>query len=138
MSNPFPTMFSSQADNCIFVCPYFCQQNLYLLLKGKSLKLALVLTCLWYKSFGNNAGKGEIARNEQFLLFPQCFYLFAEKSAIFIKVKIVVCEPFSVWQSRKFVVWEWVNEDGVSFSLFPQCISILMTKGRQGYIIPGS
>ena len=36
-------------------------------------KQALVVTCLQYKSFGNTAGKGEIARNEQFLLFPQCF-----------------------------------------------------------------
>ena len=30
-------------------------------------------TCLQYKSFENTAGKGEIARNEQFLLFPLCF-----------------------------------------------------------------
>ena len=29
--------------------------------------------CLQHKSFENTAGKGEIARNEQFLLFPQCF-----------------------------------------------------------------
>ena len=29
--------------------------------------------CLQYKSFENTVGKGEIARNEQFLLFPQCF-----------------------------------------------------------------
>ena len=36
-------------------------------------KQALVFTCLQYKSFKNTAGKGEIARNEQFLLFPQCF-----------------------------------------------------------------
>ena len=36
-------------------------------------KQALVFTCLQYKSFENTAGKGEIARNEQFLLFPQCF-----------------------------------------------------------------
>ena len=37
-------------------------------------KQALVLTCLQYKSFGNNVGKGEIARNEQFLLiFSRCF-----------------------------------------------------------------
>ena len=32
-----------------------------------------VFTCLQYKSFENNMAKGEIARNEQFLLFPQCF-----------------------------------------------------------------
>ena len=29
--------------------------------------------CLQYKSFENTVGKGEIARYEQFLLFPQCF-----------------------------------------------------------------
>ena len=29
--------------------------------------------CLQYKPFENTEGKGEIARNEQFLLFPQCF-----------------------------------------------------------------
>ena len=29
--------------------------------------------CLQYKSFGNTVGKGEIACNKQFLLFPQCF-----------------------------------------------------------------
>ena len=37
------------------------------------LKKALVFTCLQYKSFENTAGKREIARNEQFLLFPHCF-----------------------------------------------------------------
>ena len=34
---------------------------------------ALVFTCLQYKSLENTVGKGEIACNEQFLLFPQCF-----------------------------------------------------------------
>ena len=28
--------------------------------------------------FENTVGKGEIARNEQFLLFPQCFLPFVE------------------------------------------------------------
>ena len=36
-------------------------------------KQALVFTCLPYKSLENTVGKGEIARNEQFLLFPQSF-----------------------------------------------------------------
>ena len=36
-------------------------------------KKSLVFTCLKNKSFENTVGKGEIARNEQFLLFPQCF-----------------------------------------------------------------
>ena len=34
----------------------------------------------------NTVGKGEIARNGQFLLFPQCFSPFRELSAIFIKL----------------------------------------------------
>ena len=36
-------------------------------------KQALVFTCLLYKPFKNTVRKGEIACNEQFLLFPQCF-----------------------------------------------------------------
>ena len=36
-------------------------------------KQALVFTCLQHKSIENTAGKGEIARHEQILLFPQCF-----------------------------------------------------------------
>ena len=39
-------------------------------------KQALVFTCLQYKSFEITAGKGEIARNEQFLHFPQPFLPF--------------------------------------------------------------
>ena len=33
-------------------------------------QISLVLTCLECKSFENTVGKGEIARDEQFLLFP--------------------------------------------------------------------
>ena len=57
-------------------------------------KQALVFTCLQYKSFEITMGKGEIARNEQFLLFSQCFYPFGDLSAFFIKLKIVVCKLF--------------------------------------------
>ena len=32
--------------------------------------------CLQYKSFENTVGKGEIAHNEQFPFFPQCYLLF--------------------------------------------------------------
>ena len=41
----------------------------------------------------NTVGKGEIARYEQFLLFPQCF----QKA----------CFPGA---SKGVIVWEWVNE----------------------------
>ena len=36
-------------------------------------KQALVFKYLQHKSFENTVGKGEIARNEHFLLFSQCF-----------------------------------------------------------------
>ena len=41
-----------------------------------TLSQALVFMCLHYKSFENTVGKGEIARNEQDLLFQQCFLPF--------------------------------------------------------------
>ena len=37
------------------------------------LKQALVFACMQYKCLENTEGKREIARNEQFLLFPQCY-----------------------------------------------------------------
>ena len=50
---------------------------------------AWFFTCLQYMSFENTVGKGEIAHDVQFLLFPQCLL-----SAIFNKFAIVVCKVF--------------------------------------------
>ena len=44
------------------------------------------------KQVENTVGKGEIARCEQFLLFPQCF-----QKACFLEA------------SKCVIVWEWVN-----------------------------
>ena len=58
-------------------------------------KQALVFTCLQYKYFEITVGKGEIARDEQFLLFPTVFSTLLEASLhFFIKLKIVVCKLF--------------------------------------------
>ena len=46
------------------------------------------------KRVENTVGKGEIARYEQFLLFPQCF----QKA----------CFPGA---SKGIIVWEWVNRE---------------------------
>ena len=54
--------------------------------------------------------KGEIARNEQFLLFPQCFQPVGELFAIFIKFEISVCQLFQFGRVLKFVVWERVKK----------------------------
>ena len=66
--------------------------------------------CLLYKSFENTVGKGEIACNEQFLLFSQGFYPFVELPTILIKFEIVVCKLFA-FESLKFVVWERVKKE---------------------------
>ena len=49
---------------------------------------------LQYKSFENTVGKGEIARNKQFILFCSVFYLSRDLFAMFIKFEIVVCKLF--------------------------------------------
>ena len=45
-------------------------------------------------SFKHNEGKGEIARKEQFLLYPQCFLAVLRPFCNFIKFVIVVCKLF--------------------------------------------
>ena len=65
----------------MYVVPFKCFEfeNLKIYCQNKGLpfpKEALVFMCLQYKSFENTVGKGEIALNEQFLLFPQFFLPF--------------------------------------------------------------
>ena len=59
-------------------------------------KQTLVFTCLQYKSIENTVGKGEIAHNEQFLLFPTVFSTRLENFPLFSS-------------NLKFVVWERVK-----------------------------
>ena len=69
-------------------------------------KQALVFTCLHYKSFKNTVGKGEIAHNEQFLLYPQYFLLFRRTFCHFHHIQNCWLQALWVWKSLKFVVWE--------------------------------
>ena len=60
-------------------------------------KQALVFMCLQDKSLENTVGKGEIDRNEQFLLFPKCFLTRLDfLNVIFTKFEIVVCKLFQL------------------------------------------
>ena len=62
---------------------------------GDFMKQELFFMCLQYMSFENTVEKEEIARNEQYLLFPHCFLPVTENfSANFIKFEIVVCKLF--------------------------------------------
>ena len=67
------------------------------------------LTCLQYKPFENTVGKGEIARNELFLLFPQCFLPFLRTFRHFIEIENCRLQTLSIWKSLNFVAWERVK-----------------------------
>ena len=65
-------------------------------------KQALVFTCLHFKSFENTVGKGEIARNECFLLFlPTVFSTVVENILPFSwNIKLSSANPFSLEESK--------------------------------------
>ena len=60
----------------------------------------------FFKRVENTVGKGEIAHNEQFLLFPQCFLLIWKALWHFHQIQNCRLQTLSVWKSLKFVVWE--------------------------------
>ena len=68
-----------------------------------------VFTCSQHRSFENTVGKGEIARNEQFLLFPQCFQPIRRTFCNFHQIQNCRLQSLSVWESLKIVVWEGVK-----------------------------
>ena len=64
-------------------------------------KQALVFKCVRNKSFENTEGKGEIAHNEQFLHFPQCFLPLLEKFLPFSSnLKLSSANSFSLEESK--------------------------------------
>ena len=65
--------------------------------------------CLQYKSFENTTRKGEIARNQQFVLFSQCFLYFQRTFLHFHQNQNYRLQTLSVWKSLKFVVLERVK-----------------------------
>ena len=60
-------------------------------------------------SFENTMQKGEIARYEQFLLFPQCFLPFLRTLNHSYQIWNCHLQTLSVWKSLKIVVLEGVN-----------------------------
>ena len=60
-------------------------------------------------SLENTVGKGEIARNEQFLLFPQCFLPILRPFSHFYQILNCCLQTLLVWKSLKFVVLERVK-----------------------------
>ena len=75
-------------------------------LTGKNLTLCKFMQTspfymlLLYKSFENTVGKGEIARNEQFLLFLQCFLPSWKTFSHFHQLKLSSVHSFSLEESK--------------------------------------
>ena len=60
-------------------------------------------------SFENTVQKGEIACNEQFLLYPYCFLQGYRPFCNFHQIYSCCLQTLSVWKSLKFVIWERVK-----------------------------
>ena len=60
-------------------------------------------------SFENTVGKGEIAHNEQFVLFQRCFLPILRTACNFNQIQNCCLQTLSVWKSLNFVVWERVK-----------------------------
>ena len=72
-------------------------------------KQALDFTRPQYNSFENTVGKGEIARNEQFVLFPQCFLPVWWFFLPFNQLWKCYLKALSVWKSLRLVIRERVK-----------------------------
>ena len=63
-------------------------------------------------TFENTMGKGEIAHNEQFPLFPSVFYLFVKTFCLFREIWNCRLQTRLVSKRLKFVVWEGLIYSG--------------------------
>ena len=82
-----------------------------------------------------NTGKKEIARNEQFLLFPQCFLPIWITFCHFHQIWNCRLQTLSVWKSLKFVVWYWVKQNSPSKCWVP--LTVRMTALTLSQTSPG-
>ena len=77
------------------------------------------------KPFENTVGKGEIAHNKQFLLFPNCFVSFCKTFSIFNKLRIVVLNSFSLEEFKIFPFGKELN--------IYQIMQTLATLGKKAF-----
>ena len=78
------------------------------------MKQYCVLTTVKAKKKKNNkniVGKGEIACDKQFLLFPQCFLFYQRISTQLYHLLACTLHFLSVWKNMKYIVWR----KGLSF-----------------------
>ena len=109
-------VFNSRSQKCLELkwelgwC-YYCRKS-FKTMKRASLILSQTIPGFYVSAvqvFENTAGKGEIARNEQFLLSQQCFLPFLRTLCYSHKIQNCCLQTLSVWRSLKFVIWERVK-----------------------------
>ena len=71
-------------------------------------------------AFENIVGKGEIARNEQFLLFPQCFLLNQIIVSPFVHISDIIALLAAELEKPKFGI-SGKGLSIISHWIFPQC-----------------
>ena len=64
-----------------------------------------LLAALGNKPFENTVGIEEIAHNEQFFLYPQCFLPIERTFWYFHQIQNCHLQTVSIWTSLKFVIW---------------------------------
>ena len=69
--------------------------------------------CLQNKSVENTVGKGEIAHNEQFLLFPESFSTLLENILLLLSNLKLSSADFEFGRVLKFAIWERVESSPV-------------------------
>ena len=67
------------------------------------------------KRFENTMGKGEISRNQQFLLFPQCLIPVYRTFCYFHQIQNCRLQTLSFWKSLKYILWEKVKSHSVTW-----------------------
>ena len=77
------------------------------------------------KPFENTVGKGEIAHNEQFLLFPQCFLPVWITFCRFRQIWNCRLQTPSSWKSINFVVWEKVKLQILTLTELQFCLRVI-------------
>ena len=104
-----------QTKNCMFsnkiqlVCLFFIRQFFFAFSNLNPFPNKPWFSRVCSTGLLKTLGKGEIARNEQFLLFPQCFLSFWRTCCHFHQISNCSLQTLSVWKSLKFVVWERVE-----------------------------
>ena len=92
--------------------PHFLPRNYSLLTFSKT---SPVSTCLQYKSFENTVGKGEIARNEQFLIYPQCFLPLLRTFCHCHYIQNCRLQSLSVWKGLNLLFGKGLKSDLCKF-----------------------